>query len=394
MGVGASEVWLRLLRGVTALALAISVGGGVILVLEATGPEPVRVLAGRGPGVVTLLRAGDVGPFPFTAPFAVDLALDPVLLPSLPRSAAAIESPHRRHSTADRLVAGELAPALAAVEDPSRLRVAQVRSMVDEVIGLRAVIGDLDDRDGDRFDDDGRFTLTALDGSAVCITLGAPRHLARALGVSVDADGMPVSGVGWTPYGPCRAGRQAGIGSDVRVGTTPGTYGARSGGDVCDVSALRRHLSDDPRLAVLWGSPLGLDPDAVHGFVDTLTPVILLADTAVTDHELRGERIAARQSILERGTAVLVDPFGRPTVRCMSGSPLRMPQPLPDDVRVDGPVWSAFSLDSVRRVPAGVRNISTFVLVDVDTGFPVRKGAGIDGLLARLAGPVAVPVAG
>ncbi len=391
---GASEVLLRLMRSVVALALAVAGASGIVLILETARPEPVQVLAGRGPGVVTLLPADEVGSHPFTAPFAVDLALDPALLPVPSRSAMEAVSPHRRHSTADLLAAHSVAPALAAIDDPSRLRVAQIRVIVEESVGLRAVVGDLDDRDGDRFDDDGRFTLTALDGSAVCLTVGAPRHLARALGAAIDADGTPVSGVSWSPFGPCSAGRTPGAGSDVRVGTTPGTYGAKVGGDVCDVSALRRRLADDPGLVRVWAPPLGVEPEVVLDFVDGLTPVILLTDTAATDHELRGDRLAARQAVLERGSAVLVDPFGRPVVRCMSGSPLRMPQPLPDSVRVEGDAWSGFSLDAVRRVPAGVRNVSTFVLIDVDTGAALLKGAGIGGLLTRLAGPVVTPQTG
>lgn len=395
MGVGASEVLLRLLRAVSALGLAIAVGGGVILVLEAVGPEQVQVLAGRGPGVVTVLGAETPGAYPFTEPFAVDLDLDPALLASAPRSAAAVESPHRRHSAADLIVSGGLARALVdAATDPADLRVRRIATLVEREVGLVAVVEDLDDRDRDGFDDDGRFTLTALDGSSVCVSVGAARHVTRALGAAVDADGVPASGVSWSPYGPCTAPQQPWTGSDVRAGTTPGTYGAVVGGEVCDVGAMRGRLADDEALRVIWGAPLGVAGDEVLAYLDSLTPVVLLADTAVTDHELRGERVAARQAVLERGSAILVDRYGTPVVRCMSGAPLRAPQRLPNEVRVDGTPWEGFSLDAVRRVPAGVRDVDTFVLIDVATGLPVRRTAGIDGMLARLAGPVVIPDTG
>ena len=385
----------RFLRGVTALGLAVGAGGAVILILEAAGPEPVSVIAGRGPGVVVLLSPDEVGESPFTPPFAVDLDLDPALLASTPRSAAVLESPHHRHSTADRILSDDLAHALAATgSDPGRLSTARIERVVDRVGALRVIVSGLDDRDGDRRDDDSRFTITALDGSAVCVTLGAPRQLARTLGAAVDVDLVPVSGVSWSPYGPCTGATQAGIGSDVRVGTTPGTYGGTLGGDVCDVSALAAALGVDPVLVEAWGAPLDLTVGEVAGFLDTLTPVVLLADTAVTDHALRGDRVAARQAILQRGTAVLVDPLGMPKVRCMSGSPLRVPQSLPDDVQVDGTPWPGFSLDLIRRIPAGDRVVRNFVLVDVHTGRPVRKPAGIDGILARLAGPIVTPAPG
>lgn len=392
---GAVDGVMRFLRGVAALGLAVSAGGAVILVLEATGPEPVSVIAGRGPGSVVLLAADSVGPAPFTSPFAVDLGLEPALLPTAPRSAARIESPHRRHSSADVIVATELAFALTDGDAGSdRLSKVGIERVVDRVAGLRVLLSDLDDRNGDRLDDDGRFTVTALDGSAVCVTLGAPRTLARSLGSAVDVDGVPASGLSWSPLGPCSDPLTPNSGADIRVTTTPGTYGGSVNGDVCDVSALAAMLAADEGLAAVWGAPLEVAVDEIPGFVDTLTPVVLLADTAITAYELRGDRVAARQAILQRGTAVLVDRLGVPAVRCMSGSPLRTPQSLPDDVEVLGEAWPGFSLDVIRRVPAGDRAVRTFVLIDVRTGNSVVKPAGIDGILTRLAGPIATPASG
>jgi len=392
---GAIDGVMRLLRGVAALGLAVAAGGAVILVLEASGPEPVSVMAGRGPGSVVLLGSDAVGYAPFTAPFAVDLGLDPALLAAAPRSTALVESPHHRHSTADLVVATELAFVLSGGDDDGgRLSIVRIDRIVGRVAGLRVLLSDLDDRNGDRLDDDGRFTVTALDGSAVCVTLGAPRVLTRSLGSAVDVDGVPASGVSWSPFGPCFDSVDPSRGADVRVATTPGTYGGTVTGDVCDVSALAAAFTADERLAAVWGAPLAVASADVRGFIDTLTPVVLLADTAVTDYELRGDRVASRQAILQRGTAVLVDPVGMPTVRCMSGAPLRAPQSLPEDVELRGEPWPGFSLDVIRRVPAGDRVVTSFVLIDVRTGNPVVRPAGIEGILARLAGPIATPASG
>jgi len=386
---------MRFLRGIAALGLAVAAGGAVILVLEASGPEPVSVMAGRGPGSVVLLGSDAVGDAPFTTPFAVDLDLDPALLAAAPRSTALVESPHHRHSTADLVVATELAFALGGGDiDGGRLSVVRIERIVGNAAGLRVVLSDLDDRNGDRLDDDGRFTVTALDGSAVCVTLGAPRVLTRSLGSPIDVDGVPSSGVSWSPFGPCFDAVNPNRGADIRVATTPGTYGGTVTGDVCDVSVLAAALAADAGLTTAWGAPLGVTAADVPEFIETLTPVVLLADTAVTDHELRGDRVAARQAILQRGTAVLVDRLGVPTVRCMSGSPLRAPQSLPGDVELRGDPWSGFSLDVIRRVPAGDRVVNSFVLIDVRTGRSVVKRAGIEGILARLAGPIATPASG
>ncbi len=382
----------RFLRGVAALGLAVAAGGAVILVLEAAGPEPVSVIAGRGPGTVVLLSAETVGESPFTAPFAVDLDLDPALLASAPRSAVALESPHHRHSTADRILSEDLAYALIGARTRvGPLTTSTIESTIDRVAGGQVVVTELDDRDGNGHDDDSHFTVTALDGSAVCVTVASPRHLARTLGVAVDVDGVAVSGVSWSVFGPCARSSRPGIGSDVRVGTTPGTYGGTVAGDVCDVSALAAALAANPVVAAAWAAPLEVPASEVVALLDTLTPVVLLSDTAVTDYALRGESVAARQVILERGTAVLVDQRGNPRVRCMSGSPLRAPQALPEEVEIDGTPWPGFSLDVIRRIPAGDHVVSDFILVDVRTGLPVRRPAGIDGVLDELAGPIAQP---
>lgn len=392
---GLGDALGRLLRSVAALGLAIAAGGAVLLVLEARIPATVSVMTGRTPGSVLLLGVGEVGEYPFTSPIAVDLSLDPLLLAVPPRTGEAAASPHHRASQAERLVAHDLAPALARVLDlDATPTVPALRRVVDGAIGAWAVVEHLEDRDGDLRDDDGRFSVMALDGSAVCVSVGSPRRVARAVGAPSDADGVPVTGVSWTPFGPCDDSTPPGIGADVRVGTTPGTYGAVTGGDVCDVSALRLALAADPELATVWGGPLGLAPEEAAAFLDSLTPVVLLGDTAVTDHARRGAGVAARQAILERGTAVLVDLHGTPRVRCMSGAPLRAPQELPDDVQVRGNPWPGFSLDAIRRIPAGERVVSSFVLIDVHTGQSLRRTAGIDGVLTRLAGPLVRPASG
>ena len=389
---GSIDGLMRFLRGIVALGLAVASGSGVILVLEGTGPEPVSVMAGRGPGVVVVLAADAVGDAPFTTPFAVDLGLDPALLALAPRSAAAVASPHHRHSSADRIFANELIHALAATDlDPGHLSNARIERIINDIAGLRVIVSDLEDGDGNRIDDDGRFTVTALDGSAVCVTLGARRGLLRSLGVAVDVDGVTTSGFSWSPDGPCSAAVVANRGSDIRVATTPGTYGGTVSGDVCDVSALAATLDADPALAEVWGSPRGRAADDIAGSRAVLPRVVLLPPTAPTDPELRGGGGAARQAILQRGTAVLVDPLGMPKVRCMSGAPLRAPQALPAGVGVIGETWPGFSVDEIRRIPAGDRVVKSFVLIDVRTGHALIKPAGVEGILARLAGPIATP---
>jgi hypothetical protein len=75
----------------------------------------------------------------------------------------------------------------------------------------------------------------------------------------------------------------------------------------------------------------------------------------------------------------------------MSGSPLRTASSLPSGVVVEGSAWRGFSLKEVQTVPAAIRPTTTFVLVDVETGLPLTRAAGVNGALSSLAGPLVGP---
>ena len=391
-----SNGFVRFLVAVTAVALTGAAAGGVVLTLQGGASTPGRVeyAVGRLSGTVVLEAADDPGPGPFTDPVAVDLALDPLLLPLPPLNAGAIESPHHRNSAADLLAAGPFGHRLVELRrSGTRLTVAAVTDVAQETLDQNGVLGDLSDADGDGVDDDGRFTLAAIDGSAVCVRLPVPRLLVEAQGGQRDGD-VPASGYWWSPYGPCGAPESLPTGSELHVGTTPGVYGASRAGEVCDVGSLAEQLGADDFALEAWATPLAADTATYLEYLDALTPVVLLRDTTVIDHVLQGGRIVSRSAILERGTAVLVDGTGVPRVRCVSGSPLRTAAPIPAGVVVEGAPWDSFSLAQVQTVPASVRATSQFVLVDVRTGLALHRAPGITGALTRLAGPLYPPASG
>ncbi|OFW65894.1 MAG: hypothetical protein A2Z12_07880 [Actinobacteria bacterium RBG_16_68_21] len=391
-----SNSLLRFLTGVTAVVLAAAAAGGVVLTLQSgaapdDGGEYGLV---RSSGAVVLEGVAEPGPGPFFDPVAVDLALDPLLLPLPPLNEATVVSPHHRNSAADLLAAGPFGHRLVQLErGGSPLTIAAVADVAGETLALSAALEDLIDSNGDGRDDDGRFTLAALDGSAVCVRLPVPRRLAQAQGLQLES-GIPASGYWWSSYGPCGAPETAQAGSEARVGTTAGVYGATPSGEVCDVGALAAQLEADPRVAEAWVVILGVDPTAIGDYLDGLTAVILLRDTVVTDHFLDGSRILARSAILERGTAVLVDQRGVPLVRCLSGSPLRAAPPIPPGVTVEGAPWAGFSLELAETLPAASRATSRFVLMDLVTGQAVHRAPGVTGALTRLAGPLFPPASG
>jgi len=388
-----STAYQRFLTLLTAMTLLGALGGGLVLVLRSgSAPVAARIefAIGTGPGTVRLAPMHDAGARPFTEPIAVDLAVDPVKLALAPLTAEAAQSPHRRGSSADRLVAGYFGYELVRLRDSgAKMSVRQIAALAEVTLGIEAIVDDLLDVDGDGIDDDRRFTVTALDGSAVCVSLGDRRVIASAQSLAIDpVDGTPTNGLSWSSYGACGESTRPRAGSDVRVGTTPGTYGGVRSGDVCDVLALVRTLTGNYVVGSAWSAVHSIETEEITQFVDGLTPVVLLWDTSVTDHGFDNGRIHPEQVVLQRGTAVLVDRTGTPRVRCISGSPLRRPHPLTNSVVVVGQPWHGFSLDAVVDVPSAQTATSRFVLIDIRSGQPLLREAGASGFRSVLAGPI------
>jgi hypothetical protein len=387
-----SADFVRLMRAVTALALLVALVGGLIITLRAgrvPNTGPVEYAPALAAGVVLLEPADQIGPDPFTEPVAVDLGLDPALLALPPPATTALTTPHRRGSYADLLAAGDFGWELIRRRDRAggSLSIEEIRATASEILGLDATVIDFDDRNDDGLDDDGSFTLRASDGSAVCVTPGNRRTLALAQGLPVDPDdGVASHGLSWDASGPC--GSRATTQPANRTGGSPGVFGASTDGEVCDVGALVTALRTNPRLAEGWAGVHGLEEDGIGVFVAGLTPVILLRDTAVTSFGWSDGWVTTRQSILQRGTAVLIDRRGSPVIRCLSGSPLRIPQDLPATPDFQGDAWKGFTRSSTVEIVAATGDVSEFVLVDVQTGVPIRRAAGINGQLASLAGPL------
>ena len=88
---------------------------------------------------------------------------------------------------------------------------------------------------------------------------------------------------------------------------------------------------------------LGITPEGIGDYVATLTPVVLLSDTVVTNHGFKNGHATTLTSVLQAGTAVMVDPQGVPRVKCNCGNPLTPPQVVPsDDWKVHGEAWDGF----------------------------------------------------
>jgi hypothetical protein len=101
-------------------------------------------------------------------------------------------------------------------------------------------------------------------------------------------------------------------------------FGGSGSNRVCDRDKLIRFLEANPERMAEWARVLGIAPElsAVKKYIAKLHPVTLTRDTQVTNHAYRNGQAIPFQAILQAGTAVLVDEYGVPVVRCYCGNPL------------------------------------------------------------------------
>jgi hypothetical protein len=119
---------------------------------------------------------------------------------------------------------------------------------------------------------------------------------------------------------------------------------------------------------------LGIRQSDIPTYVATLTPLLLRADTRVTNHGFANGRATELQSVLQAGTAVLVDQFGVPRVRCYCGNPLLPPRLTVTKYR--GPTWPGYSPNTLVVIEKSTTVINNFTAVDVTTGQPITVPAG------------------
>ena len=167
-------------------------------------------------------------------------------------------------------------------------------------------------------------------------------------------------------------------GARVVTGTTDRLYAGRAvsqqlyGGSgslsACDPAAIAQFLAAHPDKAAAWASVRGIDPAGIADYLNTLTPVVLLHDTVVTNHGFTNGVATPVVSVLQAGTAVLVDGTGLPVVRCACGNPLSAPPPVELSTAVlQGTRWDGYDPDRSIVVTAGTA-IAHLVVIDLTSG--------------------------
>lgn len=174
---------------------------------------------------------------------------------------------------------------------------------------------------------------------------------------------------GSTPVRPTPTGTVSAPSGRIRAvsGATPGLYGGTARSGSCDVERQITYLTGDQAKARAFAQAEGISPGGIPGYLRGLTSVVLRADTQVTNHGFRDAQVTGFQSVLQAGTAVLVDNRGVPRVRCACGNPLKAGAANGGAAGNSGRPWSGFrpaEVVVVTPAPQVIINITIINIVD------------------------------
>jgi hypothetical protein len=196
-------------------------------------------------------------------------------------------------------------------------------------------------------------------GSAVASTVLSSAAVDAANGISADLSVDDATG-----------GR-------IATGTEPGLYGGTTDEQACDPFELAEFLEAEPAKAAAWASVLGIQQGEIRGYIESLTPVLLTTDTWVTNHGFENGAATSFQSVLQAGTAVLIDEHGVPRVRCYCGNPLTEPETEDYTLHAtEGEEWDDYAPDDVRLVRGSDATLETVTLIDAESGEQFDRGLG------------------
>lgn len=179
--------------------------------------------------------------------------------------------------------------------------------------------------------------------------------------------------------GPQPVARPAAVTANVVSGASVGLYGGSTDDSRCEVDQLVAFLGANPAKAQAWIGALNADSQLRWGtgtlavsdipdYIASLTPLVLLSDTLVTNHGFVDGRATPFQAVLQAGTSVLVDRFGVPRARCMCGNPLILPQTPPAEPTIVGDPWDGFDVTTVLVVQQTVVVVTVFEVVPYPAG--------------------------
>ncbi|HUF85157.1 MAG TPA: DUF6777 domain-containing protein [Acidimicrobiia bacterium] len=201
----------------------------------------------------------------------------------------------------------------------------------------------------------------------------------------------PVSTAGENPFMPTVGTDQSGVtppdgSGGTFSGDTVGLYGGTLNFAQCDPQKMVTFLQQNPDLGRAWAAVQRIRFEDIPTYVAELTPVILRSDTYVTNHGFANGSATVIPAVLQAGTAVMVDKYGTPRVKCYCGNPLT-PSKTYSKPKYSGPRWPGFDPGRITIVQQTTVVIQIFTLVDPTTGEPFTRPAGSTGGSDEPSGP-------
>ncbi|WP_374582460.1 DUF6777 domain-containing protein [Frankia sp. CiP3] len=156
---------------------------------------------------------------------------------------------------------------------------------------------------------------------------------------------------------------------------TAGLYGGMHNESACDTKELGIDLTTHPDRAAAWAGVLGILSADIPDYLAGLTPVLLQYDTYLTNYSFVDGKDRSAPAVIQAGTAVVVDKYGKPVTKCNCGNPLTQPTAT-EGLRYIGTPWPAFSRVSVTSVTVA---IVSFTLRDLSSGSVFDRPIGTSG---------------
>ncbi|MBD0741775.1 DUF6777 domain-containing protein [Streptomyces sp. CBMA152] len=165
-------------------------------------------------------------------------------------------------------------------------------------------------------------------------------------------------------------------------GSTPGLYGGTQSVASCDVEQQIRFLDADKAKARAFSETAGINQNDLPSFLRGLTPVVLRADTRVTNHGFKDGHATAFQSVLQAGTAVMVDDHGIPRVRCACGNPLNPPVAT-QGAASRGQSWPGYQPQRTVVINRTTTVINSLIIVNIINNTWIERRRGDNGARDR-----------
>ncbi len=163
-------------------------------------------------------------------------------------------------------------------------------------------------------------------------------------------------------------------------GGKAGLYGGTLKTSQCDKAQLVSFLAANPDKAKAWAQVQGISVEQIAPFVNKLTSVVLRSDTMVVNHGFANGKATTFTSVLQAGTAVLVNDQGLPVVKCYCGNPLTAAPVDPGPITYKGPTWPAWNPQRITVVQSNPTVITNIILINVTTNEPFSRPVGTDGV--------------